>query len=486
LSVEGYDFQVKDSPFYQLVYTLPTKVYFTSISRIIPIALHYILKCMITLFLQKTAKTYSLLSLFAFILFSACTDEQNEFSLGENFIESQTSIKLIDTFAVQLSSVLLDSLPSSMIDTQLIGNYYDTIFGRVTCSSYFEVGLPLGTDVQDGDNFDSLTLIMWYTGYSYGDTLSPLNLLVYRLTESISLRESGYLYNTSSFSHENNPLASYSFYPEPNSKDSIEFRLSDEFGFQLFEMMRTDNDAISTDDLFLQYFKGLVIKTDTNLCASVIGFDVVEDHLRLKMYTHRVAETEKEIQYEFKVINTEKQFNQVEHNFSNTAISILNAQEEAIPSQYMNNKSFTQGGTGIMTKIEFPTLNDFLLFERSFILRVDLVIRPAKTSYNLFELPENIYLYHTDKNNEIGEILYNSDGEALTPDFVFDEVYYEETSYTFDITDFIKSEMADSYFNNEHGLIMTFSYEEYLCSLKRVVFEAGGKAAQLKIYYVNY
>jgi hypothetical protein len=158
----------------------------------------------------------------------------------------------------------------------------------------------------------------------------------------------------------------------------------------------------------------------------------------------------------------------------------------AIPSTDMNDKSFTQGGIGMMTKIEFPTLNEFLLFENSFILKAELILRPAKMSYNTFELPEGIYLYNTDKHNQVGTILYDSEGNALTPVFNFDELFYEETSYTYDLTNFIKSEMSDSYFDTEHGLIVTFSYEEYLCSLKRLVFEALGDAAMLKIYYVTY
>jgi len=429
---------------------------------------------------------YFVQSILLSLFLAACSEDKTEFALGEDFIESGTSVRLIDTFSVKLSTVLIDSLPSSTVDTLLVGNYRDEIFGRVTASSYFEIGLPEGTDILDDDVFDSLTITLWYTGYSYGDTLSPMTLLVHRLTENIEPTQSGYLYNTSSFKHEPAPLVRYTFEPRPNSKDSVEIKLNDIIGRQLFDLMRTNSDEISEEAEFVKFFNGIYITADTNYNSSIVGFDTESQHLKLVLYTHRIAETLEEIQYEFPVINTEEQFNQIEHNFGNSLLSTYSFLEGAVPSGKMNNKAFTQGGTGLMTKIEFPTLNEFLMFENSHLLRAELIIRPAKMSYNTFELPETIYLYNTDKHNQIGSILYDEEDEVLAPVFELDELFYEETSYTFDLSSFIASEMNDSYFDIEHGLIMTFSYEEYLCSLKRVVFETLDNAAMLKIYYVHY
>jgi hypothetical protein len=439
---------------------------------------------MFTSHLNTSCVFHLLVIIFISGFLASCSDEQNEFTLGQEFIESGTSIRLIDTFSVKMSTVLLDSLISSTIDTLLVGNYSDNIFGRVTCNAFFEVGLPNSTNVLKEDIYDSITIILWYTGYSYGDTLSPLSISFHQLSEELSLRDAGYLYNTSSFNFDEQALATYTFLPKPNTVDSIEVRLTDDLGLKLFELMKSNDESISTQDQFIHFFKGLVIVPDTSLNACVIGFDALENHLKMKVYSHRVEETTVEEQYEFPVVNTDLQFNQIVHNFHSTPLNILNTQNGAIAASKMDGLSFTQGGTGIVTKIEFPTLNEFLLYERSFILKVEMIIYPARTSYNTFELPQTIYLYNTDLHNKIGELLYDSNGDPLNPVFTYDEVYFEETSYAFDITNFIRSEMSDSYFNSEHGLLMTFSYEEYLCSLKRVVFDAG--KARLKIYYVNY
>ena len=42
------------------------------------------------------------------------------------------------------------------------------------------------------------------------------------------------------------------------------------------------------------------------------------------------------------------------------------------------------------------------------------------------------------------------------------------------------------YYDTEHGILVTFSSENYLCSFDRIVFDDESKMPQLKIYYVNY
>ena len=94
-----------------------------------------------------------------------CSDDSDNFTIGNDFLESETELRMIDTFTVKLSTVLIDSLPTSSIDSFLVGNYKDDIFGRVSCKSYFEVGLPSNiSNVKKHDYFDSITISLRYTG----------------------------------------------------------------------------------------------------------------------------------------------------------------------------------------------------------------------------------------------------------------------------------------------------------------------------------
>ena len=64
------------------------------------------------------------------IFTSSCTKEY-EFTLGQDFFDSQTRLQVIDTFSVNVSTVLLDSLKTTLNKIALAGNYKDDIFGYV-------------------------------------------------------------------------------------------------------------------------------------------------------------------------------------------------------------------------------------------------------------------------------------------------------------------------------------------------------------------
>lgn len=417
----------------------------------------------------------------------SCSEDTNIFTVGSDFLESNTNIIMVDTFSVNLSTVIIDSLPTSSVDTLLIGNYIDEIFGKISCNSFFEFGLPASTNIQDNDIYDSITLSMEYTGYSYGDTLQSILFSIHLLSERINLNETNYLYNTSNFAFQETPLASCSLTPHPISNDStVEFKLNDIFGQELFDLMQDDADLMASQSAFIAHYKGLAIISDTVTSSSIVGFISSDEDINIKLYTHRSEEVLKDIIYEFPLVNSEKQFNAIKHNYANTPLENITSQREDIPSHKMENKAYMQSGVGLMTKIQFPSMQEFLLYENSFILRAELYIRPAAGSYNTNTLTNNVYLYNTDKTNALGNILYNSDGSVLTSIFSFDEFYHDQTYYLFDITNFLKAELSDFHFDYEHALLVSTSDADYLCSFDRIIFDDNSNKPQLKIYYMNY
>ena len=102
-------------------------------------------------------------------LFSSC-DNENSFIIGEGFIKSPARMAIVDTCTVEMSTVVQDSVPTSGTGAMLIGNYEDTLYGDAGCSSLFQLGLPYYVNLYDDDYYDSISLIIHYSGYSYGDT----------------------------------------------------------------------------------------------------------------------------------------------------------------------------------------------------------------------------------------------------------------------------------------------------------------------------
>jgi len=425
------------------------------------------------------------LIILGFILLS-CSKEDNEFTMGQDFIESQTAIIVIDTFSTEFSTVIVDSIPTSGTETVLIGSYEDEAFGRITCHSYFQVGLPQYYSKDENDIYDSITLLLRYSGYNYGDTTQPFRIVVHQLLEDVEPDESGYLYNTSSVSYSLNDIGSKTFIPRPGIADSVEIRLNNNIGTDLFNKLLDNDEKVATEDNFLNYFKGIAIVPDGNINSAIIGFNANEEDLLMRIYSHRIGETLEVLHNDFPMVYSDRQFNHIQHDFSNTLLNIVQRQKVAVPSSETGDKTYVQGGTALMTKIRFPSMQDILLFENGIIIKAELVVKPVKTSYSVFSLPEDLILRETDKINRLGDVLYDSYGTVATASFVLDELYNEETSYTFDITEFINNELSDNYFDTDHGLLISLPSGKLLESFERLILEAANPLPKLKLYYLTY
>jgi len=70
-----------------------------------------------------------------------------------------------------------------------------------------------------------------------------------------------------------------------------------------------------------------------------------------------------------------------------------------------------------------------------------------------------------------------------------DKAYHEETYYTFDITNFLKTEIADAHFDPEHGLLIGETSSKLGFSLNRVVFgdhKNSVNRPKVRLYFMFY
>ncbi|MBF8296895.1 MAG: hypothetical protein HW389_3440, partial [Bacteroidetes bacterium] len=142
---------------------------------------------------------------FTCMFLNACKENPGEYSLGRQFVESQTSLSIIDTFSVRLSTVMLDSVQTSGTGTVLLGNYTDAVFGNISGSSYMQMAIPSSHDVQQSDRYNALYLVLKYNGYYFGDTTKPLSVSAHRLTEKIEYDYDNVINSTTSFRFQSGP-----------------------------------------------------------------------------------------------------------------------------------------------------------------------------------------------------------------------------------------------------------------------------------------
>lgn len=421
------------------------------------------------------------------LLFVSCDENSQQFTLGEEFIDSQTQLNLIDTFSVKLSTVIFDTVITSKTENILIGNYRDNVFGKIKSNSYFQVGIPDSFDVQPDDVYDSLNLIITYNSYFYGDTTQYQKILVYQLTENIKQNDDFNITSQTTFSYFNHQLGSLTYLPTPSSRiDTLAINLHDNIGIDLFTKLKDKSDIFDSNENFVNYFHGLVLAASDAYEGSIIGFKTTPADAKLILYSSRGDINTETICYEFKLENFTNQFNNITHDFTSTPLQNLVSQNEALSSKNTNGLAFLHGGIGLALRVDFPSFSEFLLRERGTIVEAELAIAPEQGSYTEFDLPGGLLMYESGKENKTDKLVMDNQGGIASSKLVTDNQYHENTLYTFDVTKFLNDELADSYVDPEKGLIITLATGTMASRFHRFIADGNNKNTKLKIYYLTY
>lgn len=352
------------------------------------------------------------------ILTGSCT-KTNEFTIGRDFVESQTRLEIVDTFSVNMSTVLLDSLVTSGQNIAYVGRYEDSLFGMISSESYFDLAYEAFDEIDVKAVFDSSAFILEYTDYNYGDTSSLMSVSIHRLTEKIVPGNTLFLYNTSSFGYEPLPMASVDFYPEPHSSDTAVSIPVNAFGEELFNLIRDKDEKVSTEEWFTDYIMGFVLTSGSSINSAIVGFGASSERLVLKIYYHIDKEDPEQKEMIIKMGAENHQFNNVDFDLSNTALFNIRNKGNEIPSFETGNQAFMQGMIGLLPKFQFPSLQNIMANERWKVLKAELIVEPVPYSYGLFSLPDSLFIYEGDKSNT-RNALRDSEGQQLIASFELD------------------------------------------------------------------
>jgi hypothetical protein len=386
---------------------------------------------------------------------------------------------MIDTFSVRLSTVLLDSVQTSGTGTVLLGNYSDAVFGNITSSSYMQMAIPSSLDLQQRDRYKALYLVLKYNGYYFGDTTKPLSVFAHRLTEKIEYDYDNVINSTSSFRFQSDPLGSVVFMPRPNSGDTIAIKIRDDIGAEFFDKLLNGAGEVSTNELFADYFPGIALIAEETNRGCIAGFGGNPQDVRIVLLSTTSDPYPAEMKIEFMMNDSSRQFNHISYDRSATQLKALSEQRTKLPSSSTGGMSFLQGGVGLMIRVDFPSLQRSLLFNKSALVAAELSVAPLSTSYNVIALPSALNLYAADALNRSGA------GVAAST-LTIDELYHEETEYTFNITQYLKDEFSDSYVDPDKGLLITLPSGGLNSSFARFIADAGSRKMKLKLYYLSY
>lgn len=400
-------------------------------------------------------KVYRMKCLSCFLLsaifFVSCISDN--FSVGDNLVSVKGRSMLIEDCTVELETHLGDSSVTSGLSRIFEGRYNSSDFGMITTHSYFDFNPPgystseFGPDADVTVKFDSITLILRYDDFSYGDTTQIQTINIYKLKQIIELDDKSQLYTTSSVPAETEPWVTHQFYrPEEHwENDSIvELRLPDEFGLALIDLMHAQSDLLETYANFQTYFKGIKISPGTDDNAAVNSFVVDEEYPAIRLHYTTIGVTTTEENEIDMTVNTSTAFSQIDVDRSNTLLHALNY-INPLSSAETENKVFLQGLTGLYTKLSFPDLNEILkLGDYVIISSAILYVYPVSGTYNDFTpLPSNLSLNYLDENGKAMDIYVDpSTVTVQSGSLVEDPIYGNNTYYAFDVTSYLQYELG--------------------------------------------
>ena len=285
---------------------------------------------------------YFIIGVLSLIFMASCVTDDTVYEVGNDFIESDIKVRVIDTFSINAGTFKLDSIITSSTNRILLGYVKDEKLGTLSAKSYLQ--LISSTFSIDADAvYDSIGMILNYDNYYFGDTTKIQTYKLHRITQTVAPDEGVSFYNTASLKYDTDILGELSFTPKPNKPtDSLFIKMDDVLGEEIFDKI-IDNDINNSDD-FLQYFKGLAIISDETQDSNIIGFNAQEttstagnSSMRL-YYTIEDDDSEDNSYYiDFVIASAAKQFNQISTDLSTAILDDFIDGEEIQSSTNTNN-----------------------------------------------------------------------------------------------------------------------------------------------------
>ncbi|HMH31734.1 MAG TPA: DUF4270 family protein, partial [Puia sp.] len=426
------------------------------------------------------SRTHTILLSSAITLFLLGACVKPTINFGTTFVNNNnTNIVVIDSFTTQMSTVYVDSFPTAGTGTILVGRYKDNAFGLITSRTFYQMAPPVNIPtISNQAVYDSLVLITRLNRYFYGDTTVTQTYHVSQLNNTIQLPGiQTTFYSKNSVPFNNSPLGSatlriypHAGYTSQLANDSVKFRLPDANGQELFNLLQTKSPTVTNTNSFLAYFRGLTIYPDDNSTGAVYGF---KDTVIMRVFFHEPGVIIVNSFTDFTLYNKAYQWNNIVADRTGTPLQQLASTPQTTPgipveisSDSTGHAAYVQSATSMQVKIKFPwiwklqQLPDFVS-----VLKADLIVTPVSGSYDpLLALPPRLEIFQTDDRNLLLAPITLTG--AQYGNLIVDYVYGINTNYTYDLTNYIKTQLVAGADNNlKNGVMLVQPQPDYNTTL---------------------
>jgi hypothetical protein len=430
----------------------------------------------------------SFLVLLFVLLFTIQACQKIDVDYGEPDYTNDPNVTYYDNYKSEVATYKVDSFATSNTQVFTVGYHNDPSIGVTTAASYAELQLPGENPVANASVvFDSLQLILVPKGTFYGDSTQPLTLNVFRLAENIRSKTTTDFYNTSTFTLADQ-IGSKTIHLTNKAGSVVSIRLSDAVGQELLDKFVTSSIEVSDSSNFYQYFKGICITVDSTVTNTVTSFGSNAESVLMRLTYHEkgLYPTYKNLDFGF---TNGRQFSRIQVRTTNANLSsVIPDISQLLSSTVTGGNSYLHTSLGSYIRINFPTLLT-LKEEHPYmrVLKAVMIIKPKTETWTLpYRLPPAVNLYSTDQTNTPVAVFTTNDASnptLLTGDLVIDQLYGKNTYYSYDITSFINSKIAEGQFSKS-ALLLTPSSGGFGNGFDRLIIQ-GENSVQLKLYVLG-
>lgn len=228
----------------------------------------------------------------AAMIFLAACDDNNDTGLQVLPDEDIISGLSTDTLTLVGRTLRLDSVSSTRLTRNLVGEYVDPEFGRISAGTYTQLE-PSGSNVVFSEipsnlTLDSIVLSIDLTDF-YGRFNEPLDLEVFEVLETledtIDYKTHDFVNFDSSYNYAAGKKIDFS--DQAGFFDFLEIRLDDSLGRKFLFADAADLESV---DAFQDFFKGLLIRSKPVALngarepGGVFSFDPLSSKTFLKLH----------------------------------------------------------------------------------------------------------------------------------------------------------------------------------------------------------
>jgi hypothetical protein len=387
----------------------------------------------------KSTKLHFLSFLLLILTFSlACTKEPDQVGIGLLPSGEKLGSGSTDTISLEAYSVPYDTIRTDETTYSVVGSLCDEIFGSTTASIYTQFKLN-ANDLTFGTSptYDSAYLDLPISA-SFGDTLSPLTLRVFKLTDTLSY--DGYYYAPSTVPYNSSiELGSTTFFPMPDTIKTIKIPLNLNFGSWL---INAPSSALVDNNAFTQYFKGLYITTDKQTQirkGSMLTVNLISGS-SLTLYYHNSTDTAASVSF---AINSgcARFINYNHYNYKNAMPELI--EQLKGNTQYGKQYLFTQSMAGPKIKLNLPDFSTYFKNKPVILNEAKLIFTNISSDTVLYRPPTTMGLYLNTASGQMVNSIPDAQSTMSSLDtYYFDSYWHRnENNYQFRITRYIQQLM---------------------------------------------